>query len=171
MTTRPIAIVAAVAENGVIGVDGGLPWRVRADLKKFRTITMGKPVVMGRKTFESIGRVLDGRDVIVVTRQKDFAPEGVLVAANLKEALALAEQCAETRGADEIVVGGGGEIYAEALPLAERLYITHVDTRPLGDTRFPEIAPEDWAEVSREALPASEGDTASAIHVVYGKRG
>ena len=171
MTKHPIAIVAAVAENGVIGVDGGLPWRVRADMRKFRAITMGKPLVMGRKTFESIGRVLDGRDVIVVTRRKGFALEGVLVASSLDTALALAEECAAKRGADEICIGGGGEIYAEALPRADRLYITHVMVEPVGDTRFPEIAPADWAEVSREALPASEGDTAAAIHVVYEKRG
>ena len=107
----PIAIVAAVAKNGVIGVDGGLPWRMKADMKKFRAITMGKPLVMGRKTFESISRVLDGRDVIVVTRQTDFAPAGVFVAASLEAALTLAEKRAAARGADEICIGGGGEIY------------------------------------------------------------
>lgn len=167
---RPIALIAAVAENGVIGVDGGLPWRVKSDMRKFRALTMGKPLVMGRKTFESIGRVLDGRDVIVVTRQTDFVPAGVLVAASLRQALALAEKCAAQRGAEEICVVGGGEIYLEALPLAERLYLTHVETRPAGDTRFPAIAPEIWAEISREPLAASEGDTAAAVHVVYGKR-
>ncbi len=111
MSGRPIVLVAAVAENGVIGVDGGLPWRVRADMRKFRALTMGKPLVMGRKTFESIGRVLDGRDIIVVTRRPDFAAEGVLVAGSLAEALAIAEARAAARGADEICVGGGGEIY------------------------------------------------------------
>jgi dihydrofolate reductase len=168
--STPIALIAAVAENGVIGVGGGLPWRIKADLRKFRAITMGKPVVMGRKTFESIGRALDGRDVIVVTRQKGFAPDGVSVAASLKEALVFAEECARKRGAEEIMVGGGGEVYAEALPLAERLYITHVASRPPGDTRFPDVEPEVWAEVSREALPASEGDTAAGVHVVYRRR-
>jgi len=171
ITARPIALVAAVAENGVIGVDGGLPWRVKADMKKFRAVTMGKPLVMGRKTFESIGRVLDGRDVIVVTRQKSFAPEGVHVAASLDAALAIAEECARKRGADEVCVGGGGEIYAEALPRADRLYVTHVTARPPGDTHFPEIVSSDWAEVSREPLPSSDGDTATAVHVVYNKRG
>jgi dihydrofolate reductase len=166
----PIALIAAVAENGVIGVGGGLPWRLKADLKKFRSITMGKPVVMGRKTFDSIGRTLDGRDVIVVTRQKGFAPPGVLVAASLKEAISVAEARAKERGADEIMIGGGGEVYAEALPLAERLYVTHVAVRPLGDTRFPDIELGTWAEVSREALAGSEGDTAAGVHVVYRRR-
>jgi dihydrofolate reductase len=163
-------LVAAVAENGVIGANGGLPWRVRADMRKFRAITMGKPLVMGRKTFESIGRVLDGRDLIVVTRRPDFAAEGVFVTASMKEALALAEECAAKRNAEEICVGGGGEIYAESMPLAARLCVTHVAASPAGDTRFPAIAPKDWVEVSREPLPASDGDTATAVHVVYRRR-
>ena len=154
----------------MIGVDGGLPWRVKSDMRKFRAITMGKPVVMGRKTFESIGRVLDGRDVIVVTRQPGFGGAGILVAASLKEALALAEARAAARGAEEICVVGGGEVYREALPLAETLCITQVAAKPAGDTCFPKIASEDWVEVSREPLPASEGDTAAAVHVVYRKR-
>ncbi len=166
----PIVLVAAVAENGVIGANGGLPWRVKSDMRKFRAVTMGKPLVMGRKTFELIGRALDGRDVIVVTRQPDFAAEGVFVAANLKEALALAEARAAARGADEICVVGGGEIYAEALPLAERLYVTHVAAKPDGDTRFPKIVAREWVEVSREPLPASDGDTAAATHAIYQKR-
>jgi dihydrofolate reductase len=170
MSGRPIVLVAAVAENGVIGVDGGLPWRVKADMRKFRALTMGKPLVMGRKTFESIGRVLDGRDIVVVTRRPDFATEGVLVAGSLAEAVAIAEARAAARGADEICVAGGGEIYREAAPLADRLYVTHVAAKPEGDTHFPTISPEEWVEVSREPLPASEGDTAAAVHVVYRKR-
>jgi len=170
MTDRPIVIVAAVAGNGVIGVDNGLPWRVRADMRKFRAITMGKPLVMGRKTFESIGRALDGRDTIVVSRQPGFRPESVSVAPSLEAALAEAEDCAAARGATEICVVGGGEIYAAALPFASRLCVTHVAARPQGDTLFPEIAPAEWSEVSREPLPASEGDTAAAVHVVYERR-
>jgi dihydrofolate reductase len=169
--TKRIAMVAAVAANGVIGIDGGLPWRVRADMRKFRAVTMGKPLVMGRKTFESIGRVLDGRDVIVVTRRRGFSAEGVHVASSLDAALATAQECAAKRGADEICIGGGGEIYAEMMPRARRLYVTHVEARPVGDTRFPDIAPEIWDEVSRAALPPSEGDTATAVHVVYDRRG
>lgn len=139
-------------------------------MRKFRALTMGKPLVMGRKTFQSIGRVLDGRDLIVVTRQPDFSAEGVLVAADLQAALTLAEECAAKRNADEICVVGGGEVYAEALPLAGRLYVTRIAASPAGDTHFPKIMSEDWEEVSREPLPQSEGDTATAVHVVYRKR-
>jgi len=166
----PVAIIAAVAKNGVIGVKGGLPWRVKADLRKFRKITMGKPLVMGRKTFESLGRVLDGRDNVVVTRQPDFSAPGAFVSESLEAALMLAQKLAAGRGAEEIFVGGGGEIYREALPLAERLYLTEVAVEPSGDTVFPEIRPDEWAEVSREPLPRSEGDTAEAVHVVYARR-
>jgi dihydrofolate reductase len=165
-----IALVVAVAENGVIGARGGLPWRVKADMKRFRAITMGKPLVMGRKTFESIGRVLDGRDNIVITRRSDFAVEGVLTAASLEAALAVAEERAAARGADEICVIGGGEIFRKTLPLADRLYVTHVAAAPQGDTLFPDIAPADWVEVSRQTLPVSEGDTAAAVHAVYDRR-
>jgi dihydrofolate reductase len=165
-----IAIIAAVADNRVIGVGGNLPWRIKADLKKFRAITMGKPLVMGRRTFDSIGRVLDGRDVIVVTRQGEFAPAGALVAKDLEAALKLAAECAAARGADEICVVGGGEIYRAAMPFADRLHVTHVSARPEGDTLFPEISPAEWKIVSREALPPSDGDTATAVHVVYARR-
>jgi dihydrofolate reductase len=166
-----LAIVVAVAENGVIGRAGGLPWRVRADLKRFRALTIGKPVVMGRKTFESIGRVLDGRDNIVVTERRDFAPEGVLVAHGVEPALGLARKLAETHGADEFYVIGGGQLYAETLPLADRLYVTHVAAAPDGDVRFPPIAPAEWQEIVREPLPSSEGDTAAAARSVYQRRG
>lgn len=165
----PIVIVAAVAKNSVIGVSGGLPWRVKADMKKFRAITMGKPVVMGRKTFQSINRVLDGRDVIVVTRQKDFSAPGVFVAESLEAAILLAQKLAAGRDAQEVCIGGGGEIYREAMPLADRLHITHIAIEPAGDTRFPEISPTEWAEIAREPLPPNEGDTATAEHVVYAR--
>jgi dihydrofolate reductase len=165
-----IALVVAVAENRVIGARGGLPWRVKADMKRFRAVTMGKPLVMGRKTFDSIGRVLDGRDNIVITRQPKFAVAGVLTAPSLEEALALAEERATARGASEICVIGGGEIFREALAFADRLYVTDVAVAPAGDIYFPGIAPADWIEVSRENLPASEGDTAAAAYAVYERR-
>ena len=171
MTRRPLVIVVAMAENNVIGADGGLPWRVRADLKRFRALTMGKPMVMGRKTFESIGRPLDGRDSIVVSRQADYRPEGAIAAPSLEAGLAAANECAEARGAGEICVIGGGEIFAVTLPLAARLHMTHIAAAPEGDTVFPEIRKAEWAEVSRELLPPSEGDTAVAVHVVYERRG
>jgi dihydrofolate reductase len=170
LTPVRVAIVAAVGKNGVIGAAGALPWRVRADLRRFRALTMGKPVVMGRKTFESIGRPLDGRDNIVVTRRKGFAPEGVLVADSVAAAIVLAKRCAAARGVDEVYVVGGGELYAQALPLADRLYVTHVSAEPEGDAVFPAIAASEWVEVSREEVPFSEGDTASATRSVYERR-
>jgi dihydrofolate reductase len=170
MTRKPVIIIVAIGANGVIGVGGQLPWRVRTDLRKFRAITMGKPVVMGRKTFESIGRALDGRDSIVVSRQPDFRPPGAVAAPSFEAALAIADERAAARGASEICVVGGGEIYATAFPLASRLQVTHVAASPEGDTVFPKISTEEWTEVSREKLPPSEGDTAAAVHVVYERR-
>ncbi len=165
-----IVLVVAVAENGVIGARGKLPWRVKADMRKFRALTMGKPLILGRKTFDEIGRVLDGRDNIVVTRRTGFGPPGVLVAGTLASAFEIAEKRAEARRADEICVVGGGEIYAAAMPLAARLYVTHVAEKPEGDAFFPEISPAEWTIESREQLPQSEGDTAMAVHVVYARR-
>jgi dihydrofolate reductase len=165
-----ISLVVAVAENGVIGMRGGLPWRIKADLKRFRSVTMGKPIVMGRKTFDSIGRVLDGRDNIVVTRRADTLPEGAFLARSVEAALKLAEACALRRGVNEICVIGGEALFRDTLPLAERLYVTHVAAAPAGDVFFPAISPADWVERSRETLPASDGDTAAATYLVYERR-
>lgn len=166
----PISIVAAVARNGVIGVSGGLPWRVKADLRKFRSITMGKPLIMGRKTFETLPQALDGRDNVIVSRRTGFSATGAFVADSLEAALNLAQKLAAGRAADEVCVGGGGEIYREVFPIADRLYITHVSAEPAGDTVFPEIRAEDWSEVSREPLQKTEGDTAEAEQAVYARR-
>jgi dihydrofolate reductase len=170
MTGPAIALIAAVAENGVIGSGGDLPWRVRADMRHFRAETMGKPVIMGRKTFESLSKPLDGRRVIVVTRNKAFNADNVDVAYNLVEAMRLAEIRAREHGADEICVAGGGEIYGEVMPRADRLSISHVMVSPEGDTHFPEIDPEEWQEVARQPLERSQGDTADAVHVQYRRR-
>lgn len=168
---RPaVTLVVAVAENGVIGIQGRLPWRLRADLRRFRSETMGKPVIMGRKTFDEIGRVLDGRDVIIVSRRPGFSVPGAEVAPNLQSALRIAAERAASRNIDETCVVGGGEIYAAAMPLADRLRVTHIAAAPDGDAHFPAIVPADWEVVSREALPASEGDTVTGEHVVYARR-
>jgi dihydrofolate reductase len=167
MSDIPVALVAAVAANGIIGAAGGLPWRIRADLKRFRAITMGNPIVMGRKTFESLPRRLDGRDNIVVTRKAGLIPPGVFVASGIDDALALAADRALQAAAPEICVIGGGEIYAATLPRASRLYITHVRASPAGDAVFPRISPDEWQEIARGDLPFSESDTASAFFVVY----
>jgi dihydrofolate reductase len=151
-----ISYVVAVSRNGVIGREGGLPWHISSDLKRFREITMGKPVVMGRKTWESLPRKpLPGRRNIVITRQKGFAPEGAEVAATPEEALSL---CGDV---PEVAVIGGGEIYRLFWPLVDRLYLTEVDLAVEGDTHFPPVLPEEWREVGREIHPKGERDSAS----------
>ena len=162
-----IALIAAVAANGVIGDGTGMPWRLSTDMKRFKALTMGKPVVVGRRTFETFGKPLPGRTNIVVTRQADYRPEGVIVAASLDSALAQARQTATATGADEVMVAGGGQIYAAAIGAADRLYITHVDAEPAGNTHFPVIEPAVWRVVSREAVPAGEKDSMATEFTVY----
>jgi dihydrofolate reductase len=165
-----IAIVVAVARNGVIGADNRLLWRLKTDLQHFRRLTIGKPVVMGRKTFESIGRPLPGRDNIVVTRDRAFAAEGILVVHTLEEALALGRKCADARGAPDVMVAGGGEIYRQALPLADRLHVTEVDLAPEGDTLFPAINTTLWRETARETHQKGPDDEAAFAFVDYLRR-
>jgi dihydrofolate reductase len=155
-----LVLIAAVADNGVIGRDNQLPWRLKSDLQHFRSTTMGKPVVMGRRTFHSLGRQLKGRTVIVVTRDRDFAAPGVLAAPSLAAALAAARGDALRRGADAVMVAGGGQIYAEALPLAQRIELTLVHARPEGDTVFPTLEPAAWRELARSEHKAGPDDSA-----------
>jgi len=145
-----LAVIAAVAENGVIGRENGLPWRLPEDLRHFKRITMGKPVIMGRRTWDSIGRPLPGRTNIVISRNPDCVVEGILVVASLEEALARAGRIAAADGVEEAVVIGGAEIYRAAIPRADRLYITEVHVSVEGDTRLPAIDWRQWREVSRE---------------------
>jgi dihydrofolate reductase len=145
-----VALIAAVARNGAIGARNGLPWRLPSDLKRFKALTMGKPLIMGRKTFQSIGRPLPGREIVVVTRDPGYAPEGVAVARDLDEALRIGEARARASGSDEIVVAGGGEIYAQTIGRASRLHITEVDLAPEGDAYFPPIDRATWGEAARE---------------------
>ena len=166
-----VAIFVAVAENGVIGRDNGLPWKLSSDLKRFKAATMGKPVIMGRKTFESIGKPLPGRQNIVVTRDRSYKAEGVETASSLDEAVALAKVRARCMaGADEICVIGGGEIYRQAIAFADRLYVTHVLANPKGDTRFPYIDPDVWRQVSIEDHQAGEKDSHATRFAVYARR-
>jgi dihydrofolate reductase len=166
----PLVLVAAVARNGVIGGNNQLPWRLSSDLKRFKTLTMGKPLVMGRKTFQSIGRLLPGRDTIVVSRDKTFAPEGAFAAHGLEVALALAATRAEATGADAIVIAGGGEIFAQTIGRANRLFITEVALEPAGEVRFPAIDPKDWREVRREPGQRGPRDEADFAFVDYERR-
>jgi dihydrofolate reductase len=163
----PIVLIAAVAENGVIGQAGGLPWRLKSDLRHFRAVTMGRPVVMGRKTFHSIGHPLAGRTNIVVSRDPDFAAPGVLVAPSVEAAVAAARGDALRRAADAIAVIGGADIYSHTMALADRLMITHVHLRPEGDTRFPVIDPELWKEVARSEHQPGPEDAAGYALLVY----
>lgn len=154
MNTRPpIVMVAAIASNRVIGSAGDLPWRLPADLRRFKAVTLGKPMIMGRKTFDSIGRPLPGRRTIVVTRNPYWSADGVETAPSLAAALALAA----AGSPDEIVIAGGGEIYTQALPLADRLRLTWVDASPEGDALFPEVDTTAWRETAREQHAADEG--------------
>ncbi|WP_193067737.1 dihydrofolate reductase, partial [Halomonas sp. 3D7M] len=143
----PIAMIVAMAKNRVIGVEGKLPWYLPEDLKFFKRMTQAKPLVMGRKTYASIGKPLPNRLNIVVTRDTNFAAEGVRICHELPAALALADQQATIEAAEEIMVMGGGEIYRQALPHAQRLYITEVDIDVDGDAVFPELSMEEWQEV------------------------
>ncbi len=162
-----IALVVAIGSDGVIGNDGGLPWRLSSDMKRFKTDTMGKPVIMGRKTYAGIGKPLPGRDNIVISRDPDFKAPGCDVVTSLEQAFEVAESRAGASGASEICVIGGGEIYRQSIDRADRLYVTHVDGRFDGDTHFPEIAPEEWAVQSRQSFPVGEKDSHATVYTVY----
>jgi dihydrofolate reductase len=166
-----IVLVAAIAENGVIGRDNALPWRLKSDMAHFRALTMGKPVVMGRKTYQSIGRPLKGRTTIVVSRDPNFAAPGVVVARNLDAALTTAHGDALRRAADAIVIAGGAEIYAQAMERATRLAITHVHRRVDGDARFPPIDAGLWHEIARDERAAAAEDDAAFAFVQYERAG
>lgn len=161
-----ISLIVAVAENGVIGRNGALPWHVPSDLKTFRRLTLGKPVVMGRKTYDSIGKPLPGRDNIVVTRDAGFSAGGTECAASVDDALDIARRKATERGVDEIMVIGGAEIFALTLPLADRIYLTRIHARPDGDVTFPEPDPGIWREVSRSPLAPDARDDATATLLI-----
>jgi dihydrofolate reductase len=155
-----VSLIAAVAENGVIGRDGQLPWHIKSEFQYFKNTTIGHPIVMGRRSFESLGKPLPKRANIVVTRDKNFRAEGALVLHTLEEGLAAARAIAEHEGVDEVFIGGGSDIYRLTLPEADRLYLTEVHLKPEGDTLFPAFDREEWREVKREFHKAKEGETA-----------
>ena len=166
---RPeIVLVVAAADNGVIGKDGAMPWHLPADLRRFKRITTGKPVIMGRKTFESIGKPLPGRHNIVLTRDPRFRAPGATLAPNLAEAIAAAGLDPRAR-ADELMVIGGAEIYALARPIATRIELTRIHVSPNGDTRFPDPDPADWREAAREDH-AADGDAPAHSFLTYVRR-
>ena len=145
-----ISIVVAASANNVIGVDGQLPWRLPEDLQHFKQITMGKPMIMGRTTYESIGRALPGRQSIVLSRQAGFEAEGCDVVETIEDAIAAAGD------AEEVMIIGGGEIYRQFLPQVDRIYLTRVQAEVDGDTLFPEIELDEWEVVAVEEYPAGD---------------
>ncbi|GGB36907.1 dihydrofolate reductase [Roseibium aquae] len=166
-----IFLIAAVARNGIIGADNDMPWQLPSDLKHFKASTLGKPMIMGRKTFLSFGgKPLPGRPHVVVSRDPDYAPGGVETAQSLSAALERATALASDLGVNEVAVIGGGQIYAQAMNLAHRLEITEVDAEPSGDTRFPDVSPETWYEASRIAGRRTEKDSADFEFVTYLRR-
>ena len=162
-----ITLVAAVSENGVIGRGNALPWRLKSDMQHFRAVTMGKPVIMGRKTFLSIGKPLAGRTNIVVSRDPAFAAPGVVVAPSLDVAFAAARGDALRRQVEEIVVAGGADIYAQAMPLAARIAMTYIHRAVEGDAYFPAIDGRIWHEIARDEQKAAAGDDAAFAYVTY----
>jgi dihydrofolate reductase len=159
-----VSMIAALARNGVIGRDNGLPWRLPSDLKRFKSITMGKPIVMGRRTHESIGRPLPGRHNIVVTRNPGYLSEGCTVVHSVDEALETAA------GSEEVVIIGGAELYGQLLPRADRLYLTFIDQEFSGDTYFPKFDMSQWDEVLNEPVEPAENVPLSYRFVILERR-
>lgn len=162
-----ISFVVAVAENGVIGINNEMPWRLPSDLKRFRQLTMGKPIVMGRKTFDSIGKPLDGRANIIISRDTDYSVEGAYVVHSIEEALELGETEAKKTDASEIMVIGGAEIYKLMLPHATRIFYTLVHASPEGDASFPKLDSNIWFERSCEVVNAGPKDSADFSVILY----
>jgi dihydrofolate reductase len=156
-----LAFVVAVAKNRVIGRNGGLPWRLSTDLKHFKKVTMGKPMLMGRRTWESIGRPLPGRETIVITRDPRFSAEGVHVAHSIDEALKVASEQAKRMGTDTVMIVGGADIFAALLDRADIIHLTEVDLQPEGDVLFPPLDPTQWVEIACEAPPRAANDEAN----------
>lgn len=162
MTPPIISLIAARGENGVIGAEGGLPWHLPSDLKFFKSVTLGKPVLMGRVTFDDIyarlGRALPGRPNLVLTRNQNYRPDGAKIFTRLPAMIGRGCELAGAMGADEVMIIGGAQLYAAALPFAHRLYLTEVAASPAGDAVFPQFDPRDWPVVSRHTPRQSARD-------------
>jgi dihydrofolate reductase len=168
-----LAMIAAQSQNRVIGNNNKLPWYLPEDLKYFKRVTLGKPIIMGRKTFESIGRPLPGRTNIIITRNPDWTHDGagVRVVHSLQQAIELAESLALVNGFEESLVIGGAEIYALALPQADRLYLTQVHAEVQGDAHFPPLDPTQWQEMAREDFSAIEPNPYDYSFIVLDRAG
>ncbi len=161
----PLSLIAALGENRVIGVDNSMPWHLPGDFKYFKATTLGKPIIMGRKTWDSLGRPLPGRLNLVVTRQADLHLEGAEVFTSLEAARVRAEAWAQEQGADEVMLIGGAQLYAQGLPEADRLYLTRVALSPEGDAWFPEFNPQEWRLISNTENAAADGKPAYNFEV------
>jgi dihydrofolate reductase len=167
----PVALVVARARNGVIGRDGALPWRLKSDLALFKSVTLGKPVIMGRRTWESLPRKpLPGRLNLVLSREPGFEPQGAVACESFGEALGIARDQAEEDGAEEVCVIGGAAVFELALAKARRVYLTEVEADPQGDTTMPAFDEGDWREIRREVHPAGEGDDYPFVFRVLERR-
>jgi dihydrofolate reductase len=173
MAGASLSIIVAIAENGVIGKEGGLPWRLRSDLRRFRTLTMGHPLIMGRKTFESIGKPLDGRDCIVLTRRpsEDPAAKGnVFFVSSLRDAIAAGDKCAAARGVAEIFAIGGADLFEQVFPVAKRIYLTRVHGTPEGNICWEPCLGDGWIDISRQDRPESPNDNYPVTDFVFERR-
>jgi dihydrofolate reductase len=171
MTPIKTVIIVAVSQNGIIGRDGDMPWKLSTDLRRFKALSMGKPLVMGRKTFESVGsKPLPGRPHIIVSRSEGYDMPGVESAASLEDALDRAKSMARTSGVAEVCIVGGGEIYRQALEHADMLHVTHVETVVDGDTSFPQIDPAVFELIEETSVPAGEKDNFPTRYAIYRRR-
>jgi len=166
-----LVLIAAVARNGIIGAENAMPWRLSSDLKSFKKLTLGKPVIMGRKTFQSFGgKPLPGRPHVVISRDPVYAPEGAESATSFGAAFERATVLAAELGVGEVMCIGGGQVYAQAMDRADRLEITEVDANPVGDTHFPEINPALWQETCRVPGVRTDRDSAEFTFVTYRRK-
>ena len=165
-----IALIVAASQNNVIGRNNELPWHLPGDLQYFKTMTLGKPVIMGRKTFESIGRPLPGRDNIVISRQTDYAAKGIEVVSSLEQAIALGENINLINGIQEVMIIGGAQIYEKSLDLADRVYLTRVQCKVEGDAYFPALDDDEWQEIAREDITAKESNPFDFSYLVFERK-
>jgi dihydrofolate reductase len=169
--TVKVSLIAAVAENGVMGKGDWLPWEIKSEFQYFKKTTLGHPIIFGRKTLETLGGPLPKRENIVVTRDPNYTTEGAVVKHTLEAAITHAKATAERDGVEQVFVGGGAEIYALALPHADRLYLTEIHLKPDGDTVFPPFDRGEWNEVKREFHKAKEGESADYTITVLERKG
>ena len=165
-----IALIVAASQNNVIGRNNQLPWHLPGDLQYFKTMTLGKPVIMGRKTFESIGKPLPGRDNIVISRQTNYTADGIKVVSSLEQAIALGQSINLINGIEEVMVIGGAQIYEKSLDLADRVYLTRVHRKVEGDAYFPALDSQLWHEIAREDIAAKEPNPFDFSYLVLERR-